>query len=45
MVYVSCLFFYCLEVDLFSVNQDPFEEEPQVLFKQGRWTSPRAYSA
>jgi hypothetical protein len=44
MVYVSCLFLYCLEVDPFSVNQDLFEEEPQVLYKQGKWSSPHAYS-
>jgi hypothetical protein len=27
MVYVSCLFVYCLKVDLISVNQDLFEEK------------------
>jgi hypothetical protein len=40
----SCLFVYCLEVDPFSVNQDLFEEEPQVFYEQGKWSSPHAYS-
>jgi hypothetical protein len=42
-VCASYLFVYCLEVDPISVNQDQFEEEIHVFFKQGKWTSPSVF--
>jgi hypothetical protein len=42
----SCLFVWHSVVDLVVTNQDLFRsvEEAQVLYKQGKWTSPSAYS-
>ena len=42
----SCLFVWYSVVDLVVKNQDLFlsVEEPQVFNKQGKWTSPSAYS-
>jgi hypothetical protein len=42
----SCLFVWYSVVDLVVKNQDLFRyvEEPQVFNKQGKWTSPSAYS-
>jgi hypothetical protein len=42
----SCLFVGYSVVDLVVKNQDLFlsMEEPQVFNKQGKWTSPSAYS-
>ncbi len=42
----SCLFVWYSVVDLVVKIQDLFlsVEEPQVFYKQGKWTSPSAYS-
>ena len=42
----SCLFVWYSVGDLVVKNQDLFrsEEESQVFYKQGKWTSPSAYS-
>jgi hypothetical protein len=42
----SCLFVWYSVVDLVVKNQDLFlsVEEPQAFNKQGKWTSPSAYS-
>jgi hypothetical protein len=41
-----CLFVWYSVVDLVVKNQDLFRsvEETQVFYKQGKWTSPSAYS-
>jgi hypothetical protein len=46
VVFVSCLFVWYSVVDLVVKNQDLFlyMEETQVFNKQGKWTSPSAYS-
>jgi hypothetical protein len=42
----SCLFVWYSVIDLIVKNQDMFlfVEEPHVFNKQGKWTSPTAYS-
>jgi hypothetical protein len=42
----SCLFVWYSVIDLVVKNQDLFRsvEESQVFYKQGKWTSPSAYS-
>jgi hypothetical protein len=51
--FVYCMF-SCVLVDIVSVSSEQpvgadqeqvFEEEPQCLSKEGKWTSPSAYSS
>jgi hypothetical protein len=41
MFLICCVF---LVVGPIIMNQDLLEEEPQVFYKQGKWTSPPVFS-